>query len=48
MHPDANTLNVTSYGLTVGPLMDAARSLLFGAQGTGGGDGGEDEEPLLC
>ena len=44
MHPDANTLNATSYGLTLGPLMDAARSLLFKAQGTGGGDSGEDEE----
>ena len=44
MHPDANTLNATSYGLTLEPLMDAARSLLFGAQGTGGGDSGEDEE----
>ena len=34
MHPDANTLNVTSYGLilTLGPLMDAAFFLELRAQ----------------
>ena len=32
MHPDANALSVTSYGVTAGPLMDAAFYVELGAR----------------
>ena len=32
MHPDTNALSVTSYGVTAGPLMDAAFYVDLGAR----------------
>ena len=32
MHPDANALSITSYGVTAGPLMDLAFYVELGAR----------------